>query len=69
MFRNNKITDHDQEEKQPHRPLSTDDSNGLNANTMKGIYVHEETAHEAAAHGHAATDQYALLLRELVRVC
>lgn len=68
MLRNNKITDHDQEEKQPNRPLSVEDPNGLNANTMKGIYVHEETAHEAAAHGHAATDQYALLLHEIVRV-
>lgn len=69
MFRNNKVTDHDQEEKQPHRPLSAEDPNGLNANTMKGIYVHEETAHEAAAHGHAATDQYALTPKELVRAC
>ena len=57
MFRNKKITDHDQEEKQPHRPVSSEAGNGLNDNSVKGVYAHEETAHEAAAHGHAATDQ------------
>lgn len=68
MFRNKKVTDHDQEEKQPHG-LVSQDPNGLNGGTTKGIYAPQETAHEAAARGHAATDQYARERHERVAAC
>lgn len=65
MFRN-KVTNHDQEEKQP---VSSEDPNGLNGGATKGLYAHQETAHEAAARGHAATDQYVSERQERVAAC